>query len=77
MVLNELSYKIRDATFSVYNELGPRLLENVYKAAFVYELLKIGLKVQNQVALPVFYKDVKLELDYRLDILVEIKLLSK
>jgi GxxExxY protein len=73
--LNELSYKIRGAIFSVYNELGPELLESVYEAALVHELLKIGLKVQNQVTLPVVYKDVKLELGYRLDILVENKII--
>jgi GxxExxY protein len=73
--LNELSYKIRGAIFSVYNELGPGLLESVYEAALVHELLKIGLKVQNQVTLPVVYKDVKLELGYRLDILVENKII--
>ena len=75
MELNELSYKIRGAIFSVYNELGPGLLESVYEAALVHELSKIGLKVQNQVALPVVYKDVKLELGYRLDILVENKII--
>lgn len=75
MELNELSYKIRGAIFSVYNELGPELLESVYEAALVHELLKIGLKVQNQVTLPVVYKDVKLELGYRLDILVENKII--
>lgn len=75
MELNELSYKIRGAIFSVYNELGPGLLESVYEAALVHELLKIGLKVQNQVTLPVVYKDVKLELGYRLDILVENKII--
>lgn len=70
-----MSYKIRGAIFSVYNELGPGLLESVYEAALVHELSKIGLKVQNQVALPVVYKDVKLELGYRLDILVENKII--
>ncbi len=71
MELNDLTYKIRGAIFSVFNELGPGLLESVYEAALSYELNEIGLKNKTQVALPVSYKDVVLEIGYRIDILVE------
>ena len=71
MELNDLSYKIRGAIYTVYKELGPGLLESVYEAALMYELSSIGLKAQSQVPLPVFYREIKLELGFRLDILVE------
>lgn len=71
MQLNEITYKIRGAIFTVFNELGPGLLESVYEASLAYELRQLGLKVRTQVPLPVEYKDVRLELGFRLDILVE------
>ena len=71
MELNDLTYKIRGAIFTVFNELGPGLLESVYEAALAYELNEIGLNARTQVPLPVVYKDVRLELGYRIDILVE------
>ena len=54
-----------------HGSLGPGLLESVYVAALVYELMQIGLNIQTQVGVPVIYNDVKLELGFRLDILVE------
>jgi GxxExxY protein len=71
MEINDISYKIRGAIFTVFNELGPGLLENVYEATLAFELKKIGLNVQSQVALPVIYQEVKLELGYRIDLLIE------
>jgi GxxExxY protein len=70
MELNDLTYQIRGAIFTVHNELGPGLLESVYEAALAYELDQQGLKVKTQVGLPVNYKDQKLELGFRLDLLV-------
>ena len=67
---NDISYAIRGAAFSVYNELGPGLLESIYENALVYELRNMGYDVKTQVGLPVYYKDVKFELGFRLDILV-------
>jgi len=71
MDINELSYKIRGAIFTVHNELGPGLLESVYEAALVYELTAGGIFVSSQVGVPVHYKEVQLELGFRMDILVE------
>ncbi len=68
---NKISYDIRGATFLVYNELGPGLLESVYEAALAFELSAMGHKIKTQVPLPVEYKNVKLELGFRLDILVD------
>lgn len=72
---NEISYKIRGAIFKVYNELGPGLLESIYEAALCYQLRKEGLKVDSQVPLQVVYDNQVLPVDYRLDILVEDKVI--
>ena len=71
MDLNDLTYKIRGAIFKVHSTLGPGLLESVYEAALAYELMQINLNILTQVGVPVNYKDVKLELGFRLDILVD------
>ena len=71
MDINDLTYKIRGAIFKVHKTLGPGLLESVYEAALVYELMQIGLKVLSQIGLPVNYDGILLELGFRIDILVE------
>jgi len=75
MTENEITYEIRGAIYSVYNELGPGLLEKVYEAALIYELRKRGLKVESQKAIDVVYDGQKLPVDYRLDLLVEDKVI--
>lgn len=75
MTENEISYVVRGAIFKVYNELGPGLLESIYEAALCYQLRKDGLHVERQVPLKVFYDGQVLPVDYRLDILVEDKVI--
>ncbi|WP_318641841.1 GxxExxY protein [Flavobacterium ardleyense] len=75
MTENDLSYKIRGAIFNVYNGLGAGLLESVYVAALEWELLNRGLHVRKEVPVPVHYKEVKLDLGFRLDLLVENKVI--
>jgi len=75
MTENELSYHIRGAVFEVYNQMGPGLLESVYQHLLSYELELRGLIVNTQVAVPVIYKDKKMDLGFRLDILVNHKVL--
>ncbi|HTL82669.1 MAG TPA: GxxExxY protein [Bacteroidia bacterium] len=70
MTENDLSYAIRGAAFKVYNELGPGLLESIYEAALKYELQQLGIRVESQLPIPVEYKEVRLELGFRLDLLV-------
>ena len=65
MDLNDLSYKIRGVTYNVHSALGPGLFENVYEAAMIYEIQESGLSVRSQVILPVFYKDIVLELGFK------------
>jgi GxxExxY protein len=75
MIEEELTYKIRGAIFAVYKELGPGLLENIYEAALVYELEKRGLKVEEQKQIQVYYDGKVLPVDYRIDLLVEDKVI--
>ena len=73
MIEEDLSYKIRGAIYEVYNYLGIGLLESVYTNALKYELERRGLKVCKEVALPVLYKEITLDVAFRLDLLVEDK----
>lgn len=70
---NHITFLIRKAIFNVYNNLGPGLLESAYAAALQYELRKLNLKVVCQVPMPLIYENVKLEVGYRLDLVVENK----
>lgn len=75
MTENDISYKIRGAIFNVYNTLGPGLLESAYETALKIELEKEGLLVENQVYLPIVYGGVTIPKAYRIDILVEKKVI--
>ncbi len=68
---NELSRIILDAAFRVHSAIGPGLLESAYEACLAYELRNEGLTVLTQVPLPLVYKEVRLDVGYRLDLLVE------
>ena len=63
------------SAFRVHTALGPGLYESVYEAALAHELRKLGLLVETQVALPVIYDGIRLEVGFRLDILVEQKVI--
>lgn len=71
MTENEISEKIIGCAIRVHKALGPGLLESSYLECLYYELHKSGLKVEKQKALPLIYNEVKLEIGYRLDLLVE------
>ncbi|WP_028521781.1 GxxExxY protein [Runella limosa] len=75
MTENDISYRIRGCIFKVYKNLGPGLLESAYEVALAHELRKDGLTVSNQVTLPMIYEDVKVDIAYRLDIVVENKVI--
>jgi GxxExxY protein len=70
MLENDISYIIRGAAFKIHSKIGPGLLESAYEAALAYELKKSGLQIRTQVGLPFQYEDVKLDIGYRIDILV-------
>jgi GxxExxY protein len=63
--------KILDCAFIVHTALGPGLLESAYEECLYYELLQNGLFVEKQKALPLVYKEVKLDAGYRVDLFVE------
>jgi GxxExxY protein len=71
MELNEVSGQVIGAAIEVHRELGPGLLESAYEACLVHELRQRGIQVEQQVPQPVFYKGLQLECGYRLDLLVE------
>jgi len=75
MTENDISYKIRGAIFRIFNALGPGLLESAYETVLAYELKKEGLEVKTQVPLPLIYEEVKLDAGYRIDMLVEDKVI--
>lgn len=69
--INHLSGSIVDAAIKVHKSLGPGLLESADQACLQYELQKRQLNVLSQVALPVFYDGLEIEVGYRLDLLIE------
>ena len=73
MTENEISFQIRSAIFEVYFELGPGLLESSYEFALRHELEARGLDVKSQVEVPLRYKTVVWKNAYRMDLLVENK----
>lgn len=73
--INLLTERIIGAAIEVHRHLGPGLLESVYETCLIYELEHLGIKVQRQVALPVVYKGIKIDQGYRLDLLVDGKVI--
>ena len=72
---NEISSKIIGAAIDVHKQLGPGLLESTYETCLAYELKQMELDVKQQQALPVVYKEVKLDAGYRIDLLIENKVI--
>jgi PD-(D/E)XK nuclease superfamily len=72
-----ISHAVITAAMTVHTELGPGLLESAYSACLLYELKQAGFLAVAQVALPVVYRGVKLELGYRMDLLMRICWLSR
>lgn len=71
--VNDVGTAVMDAAFSVHRQLGPGLLETVYEHCLAQELTQAGFVVERQVAIPVTYRDAKLDVGFRLDLLVERK----
>jgi GxxExxY protein len=69
--LDQITRQIIGAAIEVHKAVGPGLLESAYQACLAYEVLQRGLKAEEQVPLPVLYKDVRLDCGYRMDLLVE------
>lgn len=71
---NEISGKVIGAAIGLHKDIGPGLLESVYESALCYELKELGLQVRTQVPMPLVYKNIRQEIGFRLDMIVEEKL---
>jgi GxxExxY protein len=71
MEINDLTQIILNCSYKVHTALGPGLLESAYEECLFYELNLVGIAVEKQKALPLIYKEVRLDSGYRLDLLVE------
>ncbi len=73
--LNDLSHRVLGLCLEVHRELGPGLLESAYEEALAYEFTQAGLAFERQRDMPLLYKGIKLNCGYRLDFVVEGKLI--
>jgi GxxExxY protein len=74
MDINDITEKIIGAAIEVHRRLGPGLLESAYQECLCYELKLINLSFKREIPMPIIYKEIKLDHGYRLDILVENKI---
>ena len=75
MTENELSKIIVNTAFQIHSKLGPGLLESVYEEIMYYELQKQGLRVERQKGISVFWDDLKMDIGFRADLIVEKKVI--
>jgi len=75
MLFEDITKVIIGSAIDVHKELGPGLLESAYEECLYYELQKAGLNVVKQKAIPVVYKEIKLDCGYRADLIVEDKII--
>jgi GxxExxY protein len=75
MLYEHLSEKIIGSAIEVHKAVGPGLLESAYEECLDYELKSIGLDVKRQVPVPIIYREIKLECGYRIDLLVDDKII--
>lgn len=73
--LNKLTEQILKYAFKVHTELGPGLLESSYKECLFYVLNKNGIYTEKEKALPLIYEEIKMEIGYRVDLMVEHKVI--
>ncbi len=71
MQINTVTGAIIDESIKIHTDLGPGLLESVYEELLAYRLVKSGFTVKRQVPIPVIYEDIKMELGFRADLIVE------
>ena len=72
-----LGTKVLDAAYTVHTALGPGLMESVYESCLAYEIGKLGLRAETQIAVPVKYQEVYIETGLRLDIWVERQIMHR
>lgn len=74
MIINELTDKIIGCAIEVHRTLGPGLLESAYQQCLFYKLREQGIWVEKKISLPIIYKEIKIDHGYRIDLLVENKI---
>ncbi|HEX8059983.1 MAG TPA: GxxExxY protein [Cyclobacteriaceae bacterium] len=72
---NEISYKVIGAALAVHSFLGPGLLESAYEIALAYELVEAGFEVRRQLPVPIVYKGIRMDGAYRVDLMVNEKVI--
>ncbi|NGP77821.1 GxxExxY protein [Balneolaceae bacterium YR4-1] len=72
---NELSYKIIGVALQLHSTLGPGLLESAYEEALAYDLIKSGFVVQRQLPMPMIYKEIQMDIGYRIDLMIDHKVI--
>lgn len=72
---NEISYKVIGAAINLHKSIGPGLLESAYENALAFDLKAMGLEVRQQVPMPFVYKGVNQDVGYRIDLLIENKVI--
>lgn len=72
---NEITKIVIDLCVKIHKALGPGLLESVYEEVLSYELTKIGLSVARQLSIPVLYENIKMDIGFRADIIVNDKII--
>lgn len=72
---NDISYKIIGAAIELHKTIGPGLLESAYENALAYDLRELGFNVKQQVSMPFIYKGIKQDVGYRIDLLVNNKVI--
>ncbi len=72
---NDISGKIVECCYKIHHGLGPGMLESVYEELLAYELSKSGMKYERQKTIPLHYDNVKFDIGFRLDFLVEFKVI--
>ena len=75
MTENDISYKAIGAAIEIHKSIGPGLLESAYENALAYDLKELGFNVRQQVPMPFIYKEVKQEVGYRIDLLINSKVI--
>ena len=75
MIENEISYKVIGAALEIHKNIGPGLLESAYENALAFDLREIGFEVKQQAAMPFIYKDIKQDVGYRIDLIVNDKVI--
>ena len=68
---NDLSYEIVGVALKLHKHIGPGLLESAYENALAHDLREIGLEVRQQVPMPFIYKEMRMDVGYRIDLLIE------